>query len=217
MILKLLRADLQSDWMPIFVTTAVSIVMWIGDIGRALPGFTTIDTVIFGPWPFAVLIIGLGIRRLVQKRRRLLAQMPVTAMAIRISSWLSYFTIVAIACLIGVAILAISPPAPQWGWSGIALVAGRLIAVFTCLVALVRIFMLGTSMRGPFKYIVPVAAAVLLLFLWGGAGMFLEGRGPLHGHAIAPWTLFLWVAAGISLALIAIDILLDRFADNHLS
>jgi hypothetical protein len=217
MILKLVRTELQSAWLLILVTWVVSFQMWMGDIGRAMPGYTTPDTVFFGPWPFPILLAGLGVRRLIQKRRRLYAQLPVTAMAIRVSSWLSYFFIVAIAYLIGVVILAISPPAPEWGWSGLALLAGRFVAVFTCVVALVRIFVLGLSMQPPFKLIVPVAAAALFFILWAEAGMVIEGRGPLHGHSIAPWTLFSWAAAGIAAVLIMVDILLDRFADNYLS
>lgn len=215
MILKLLRTDLQSEWLAILLTAAVSFALWITSIGMEMPGYTTSGRVILGLLPFPLLFARLALKRGVQQRRRLLAQLPVTATAIRISSWLSYFTIVAIAYLIGVAMLLISPPAPGWGWIGFAEDAGRTIAVFTCWAALWRIFALAMFMRSPFKYILPQATVFLFVGLLIAAEWFFGGKMPSRDDVTVPWTLFLQVTAGTALALILVDILLDRFVDSQ--
>jgi hypothetical protein len=217
MMLKLVQADLRSNQVLILVAALVSPLLWLGEAGRSVPGSSTLDVLIYGQFPFLILFAVLEMRRLAQKRRRLCAQLPVTATTVRISSWLSYLVIIAIASLISAVILIFYPPVPQWGWSGFVAAGALLSASFLSLAALLRIFWLGMFMRSPAKFIVWVAVVLIWLLLNRQWGLIFNGEGPFRVDTVIQWEPLLAVVIGAAFALVLADILLDRLTDNHLS
>lgn len=217
MILKLVQADLRADRVLILVAAVVSVLLWQGEVGRFEPGASTLGTFIYGQFPFLILVAITELRKLIQKRRRLLAQLPLTATAIGVSRWLTLLAVIAIACLISAVMLALFPPESRWGWSGFAGAGVLLIAGFLCLAAMMRIFWLAFAMRMPANLIVGLVDIWLYVFLWEQAMTFVQGGGPFRVGSVIQWQQALLAAAGTAFLLMAADVLLDRLTDNHLT
>jgi hypothetical protein len=110
MIIKLLQTELRSERFLILLAAIASALMWLSETAlRSDDTSATFATLLYGQLPFPILFAFIAARKLTQKRERLLAQLPVTGMPVRISSWLSYLVVIAIACLITAVMLAVYP------------------------------------------------------------------------------------------------------------
>lgn len=227
MILKLLRTELRSESLLILLASIVSVLMWLSETAaRNGDQSATLATLIFGQFPFPILIGVIAVRKQIQKRGRLLAQLPVTGIAIRISSWLSYFVVIGIACVISAVILALYPITPRpggfasalpnTGWANVAAVGALMVAAFITVAALVRTFHLGLSVRRTAQYFVFPAWVIVILLLRKLWLSFFDPAGPFRIGGILQWDMLLPMALGSAFALIVADILLDRLVDNRL-
>lgn len=216
MILKLVQADWRSERFLILIASIVSVLLWLTEAGRFEPQSSILATFIYGQFPFLIFFGVMELRKLTQKRRRLLAQLPVTGNSVRISSWVTYFAVIAIACLISTVMLVFYPPAPMWGWRGFAAAGALMIAGFISLAALVRIAHLASSFRRPVRYIVLFGSLLVFVILYIQWSLFFDGQGPFRVDTIVQWERLLPAAVGTAFALIVADILLDRLADDRL-
>ena len=230
MIIRLLQTELRSQKNLILLASAVSVLMWISETAlRSGDTSATFSTLIYGQLPFPILVGVLGVRRVTQKRGRLLAQLPVSGIAARTASWLSYLLIVAIASLITAVMLALYPidvkpvpvtaldrAYPDLGWTLAAAVGALMIACLTAIVALTRISRLIVSIRRPLQIAVLLAGLLVLVLLYSQWKLFTGGQGPFWVDRVIQWDLLGMAALGSAFALIVADILLDRLVDNRL-
>ena len=230
MIMKLAKMELRADGLLILIASMVSALMWLSETAlRDGDTSATFSTLIYGQIPFPILFAVLGVRKLNQKRGRLLAQLPVSGIAVRISSWLSYLSVIAVACLISAIMLALYPidvklapvtaldrAFPDSGWTLIAAVGALMIAMFTSMVALARISLLASSMRRPTRIVVVSGGCLVLILLFAQWSRFAAGEGPFWVNRVIQWDTLAVATLSAALAFVVADILLDHLVDNRL-
>ena len=230
MILKLVKTELRADGTLILAASIVSALLWLSETAlRSTDTSATFSTLIYGQLPFPVLLSVLGVRMVNQKRERLFAQLPVSGFAVRVSGWLCYLVVIAIACLITTAVLALYPiqvkttpvtmldrAYPDMGWILVASVGALMIAMLTAVAAVARISQLTGSIRAPLRIVIALGGLLVCILLYSQWKQFAAGEGPFRLDGIVRWDLLGAAALGATFVMIVADVLLDRLADNHL-
>lgn len=215
MITQLIATRLRSEAKLLSIVGAGLVIVWLLMATLVVRGYPTGASTVVGAVALVLVAAGCRGRELTQKRERLLAQLPVTGLEIRIAHWLTMLIVLATPIVVWLVLFS-RRILPYTDAAGIAAAVALILSAVIIFIALVEIGNNAGSFKPPYK--VGVRTGVLLFFflLLLQIGLLSEREGPFVTGKVVDWALVLPVFIGTAIALIVADILLDQLADHRL-
>jgi hypothetical protein len=221
MIWKLVGTELRSDIRLFSCIGLVALALWITMVGLAATSETANPSIMAALVAFMAFVIGgvaVTMRSRRQRRTRLFAQLPATPIEIRAANWIMAAIGLLVPLVLWLIFFGGNLPVKIDGWQ-LARFVTLICSLAFITIALISILHTAGSLRRPLNIVVRIATliafiAVTQLFAW------FANRGATPPIRVADgtpgWPVLLATIVATAVILIAVDIWLDRLADNRL-